>query len=308
MLLLVFFGIWVSEAVAQSLNRAPCWIEDASAAGEQVWLLCDQQRAYVSSDAGATWRESKLPSMERLRTVEAVAENRAFVGGDQGTLLLTSDGGAQWSAVAIPAKQNLRDVHFVGDLGWIVGAGGTVLHSTDGGATWKTQASGTSQSLEAVYFADARNGWVAGWNGTMLRTVNGGAKWEVVQSPLLLWSLNSVYFRDPQNGWALGILGQVLRTNDGGLTWKAQEAPARNSFTSVIFDGAGRGWIASENTLLLSEDGGETWKPQPLEGWAFAERMLVVKDSIWVVGPFGALKRDEAGNAWKDLKTLKASR
>ncbi|MBX5495620.1 MAG: hypothetical protein IRZ15_09825 [Bryobacteraceae bacterium] len=305
LLLLILFAASHS-AVAGVLDEAPCWIRDAASNEGKVWLLCDQERVYLSDDEGATWRHVQLPSDAKLRAIHVLDGKKGFIVGNGGTLLRTDDGGTSWRSVSVPTTEDLRSVHFVGDLGWIAGYGGVVLHSEDGGATWRSQLTNTSLSLESIFFKDAKHGWSVGWNGTILRTTDGGANWEQIFSPAAKWSLRSVYFRDLQNGWALGLLGQLLRTKDGGATWVEQTAPVRSSFTSLLVDKTGRMWVTAENDLLFSEDGGESWKPVGLTGYHFLERLIAVKESIWAVGPFGILKRGGNETAWRKLETLRS--
>lgn len=289
----------------QTLDKGPCPIAGMDSLGSHVWLFCERSRILISHDAGATWRNSRVPTEARLRAVEILDERRGFVVGDEGTLLASSDGGETWRQVAIPSKENLMALHFRGDKGWVVGWGGTILHTADAGVSWQLQKSATTLALEGVHFADEKHGVAVGWNGTIVRTEDGGAHWERIVADAAAWSLHSVWLRDARHGWAVGALGQLLRTRDGGLTWQAQETPVKGSFRSVVFDSAGRGWVSADRAVLVSEDGGETWRSQDLGSWVFLEQMVAVKDTLWAVGPFGVLTRGQNA-AWSRLQTLPA--
>lgn len=286
---------------AAELGRTPCRVQNAAAAGQSVWLLCEQERLFVTDDAGKTWSERKVPAEARLRAVALLDPQRGFVAGERGTLLATEDAGRTWQKVSVPTEETLTAIHFRGDKGWISGYGGIMLHSADGGRSWVKQNTGILVALESVYFADERHGWAVGWVGTILRTTDGGQSWEQIKTPAAMWSLSSVYFRDPQNGWIVGRFGQILRTRDGGRTWETQESPVRTSLSSVLFDGAGRGWITSDSGLLVSEDGGESWRVALDGDWYFLTRLIHVGGSLWAVGPFDILKREPTDLAWKYL-------
>ena len=43
--------------------------------------------------------------------------------------------------------------------------------------------------------------------------------------------------------------------------------------------------------MLLSQDGGETWKPMPLDGALVLNQLLVTRDSVWVIGQSGVLRQ-----------------
>ena len=228
---------------------------------------------------------------------------RGFVIGDRGMLLSTVDGGANWQAQPLDTKERLMDITFVGESGWIAGYQGLILHTADGGKTWAKQKTGTTQTLETIFFLDANHGWVVGWAGTILRTSNGGRAWEKIQADAASWSLTSVFFRDTQNGWMVGFAGQILRSRDGGATWKLQTSPVKSWLTAVVFDGANRGWIAYDDGLLLSEDGGETWTTVPVNGRFFLAKLVPVDNRVWAIGQSAVLKQEDT-RKWTRITTL----
>jgi photosystem II stability/assembly factor-like uncharacterized protein len=289
-ILIVVLGV-VSAAAADSNNS--CWVNGSAASEHGLWLLCQEGSLYVSTDQGANWQTKPLPSGMRFRTVGFVTDRKGFVAGDDGSLMATDDGGSNWRKVESSTDQNLLTIHFVGDKGWIAGYDGVILHSEDGGKTWAKQKSDTTQALESIYFADAEHGWAVGWTGTLVRTTDGGQNWKLIDLPEDFWTLSSVYFRDKDNGWIVGFQGRILRTGDGGLTWKAQKSPVTNWLTSVQFDRQGRGWIAADSDLLVSEDGGDTWRDIPVEGSIFVSRIQPAGDSLWAVGLMGLLRQSD---------------
>jgi photosystem II stability/assembly factor-like uncharacterized protein len=287
-ILMAVLGV-VSGAAAQWKNS--CWVSGSDASERGLWLLCQEDSLLVSTDRGLSWQTRPLPSGVRFRTVDFLTNDKGFLAGDGGILLGTEDGGSSWRNVQPPTDQNLLSMSFVGDKGWVSGYGGVILHSGDGGKTWVKQQSSTQQPLESIYFADAENGWAVGWVGTLVRTTDGGQNWKPVDVPDASWTLSSVYFRDKDNGWTAGFQGSILRTRDGGLTWKAQESPVTSWLTSVRFDRQGRGWIAADSELLVSEDGGETWRGIPVEDRIFVSSILPAGDTLWAVGRLGLLEQ-----------------
>ncbi len=299
-----FLLVYVCSCAAAIGATAPCSIQRAAVAEPYVWLLCDRNDLLVSADEGATWQTRHVPADVKLRAVAFLDWRRGFVAGDGGTLLATEDGAETWRQVPVPTRENLTSIHFVGELGWIAGWTGVILHSQDGGKTWLRQQSGVQQGLESIFFADSEHGWAVGWLGTILRTADGGKTWAKAQTPATLWSLNSVCFRDSREGWAVGFGGQLLRSIDGGVTWKEQTSPVRDWFKSVACDRAGRWWIASDNAVLVSENGGESWTHLPMEGALFVHQVLPLRTSVWAVGNFGVLKQAEDGTRLTALTTL----
>ena len=152
---------------------------------------------------------------------------------------------------------------------------------------------------------DDKHGWGVGWSGLILRTINGGESWDLVTVPEVQWSLSGVYFRDAQNGWAVGMLGELLRSRDGGATWEVLESPVKAWLTAVAFDQYGHGWITTENDLLVSDDGGDTWRTTGRSEWMFLNSFVRVNNVLWAIGPFGVMKRTGSGlEDWKRIESL----
>ena len=286
--LMVVLGV-VSAAAADSDDS--CWVSSSAASAHGLWLLCQEGSLYVSTDQGANWQTKPLPSGTRFRTVYFMTDRQGLVAGDDGILMATEDGGSTWRKLESSTDRNLVSIQFIGDKGWIAGYDGVILHSEDGGKTWAKQKSNTTQALESIYFADAEHGWAVGWVGTLVRTTDGGQNWKSIDLPEDFWTLSSVCFRDKDNGWIVGFQGRILRTGDGGLTWKALESPIANWLTSVQFDRQGRGWIAADTDLLVSENGGETWRDIPVEDRIFVTRIQPAGDSLYAVGLLGLLEQ-----------------
>jgi photosystem II stability/assembly factor-like uncharacterized protein len=293
--------ILVGVAAAQ---KGPCWLRDGSSpAPSLVYLLCEQGPVLVTTDGGTTWSSRDTSSGGHLRNIDFIDANHGFAVGDNGVLVATSNGGKKWEVRQTGVKSQLSAIQFVGQSGWAAGFDGTIIHSDDGGTTWAQQQTGTKEALEGLFFLDAQRGWAVGWTGTILRTVNGGKDWTASRSDAGMWSLTGVYFRDPDNGWTVGFGGQILRSHDGGVTWTALKSPVKSWLTSIAFDKANRGWIVSDEALLLSEDGGETWKPIEVEDKLFLAQIIPVNGKLWAVGQLGVMVQAD-GTKWKKLATL----
>jgi photosystem II stability/assembly factor-like uncharacterized protein len=302
---LLFLLLLCACAQANTMGgTAPCPIQRGAAAGRYVWLLCDRRDLFVSADQGLTWQTRHVPFDVKFRAITFLDSRRGFIAGHAGTLLATEDGAETWRQVPLPTQENLTAIHFVGDSGWLAGWSGVILHSADAGKTWEQQQSGTRQGLEGIFFVDADHGWAVGWNAALLRTSDGGRTWEKVSVPKGVYSLDSVYFRDVKSGWAVGFGGHILRSRDGGVTWQEQASTLRDWLKSVVFDNSGRGWIASDNSLLLSEDGGDTWTSIPIAGTVFVGQVLPVNDSVWAVGMFGVLRQNGREQGFTAIATL----
>jgi len=306
-----------------------CYLRDAAApSATTAYLLCGQGMDYVTTDAGGHWtlqRIGKVPDVRASATMtdeqkaqlvmgatpdlHAIAfrdETHGIVVGNAGAIYATDDGGKTWVARVNDKKQNfttenLVDVEAIGNLAWATGFDGIILHSIDGGLTWEKQASGTTMALQGVYFLNPNLGWAVGWSGTILRTTDGGKKWDSVTTKAATWSISAVYFRDENNGWACGFSGELLSTHDGGLTWAALKSPVQSGLTSITIDKSGRMWIAADEQLLVSEDGGQTWTVDAVNKNLYLARVFGKGDSLWALGELGLLKQVGTTKEWKDV-------
>ena len=297
--------LWQLAANAQDQNS--CWLRDGvSPAKSVVYLLCAQGGLMVTTDGGTTWSNRNTGGQGHLRNIEFSDANHGFAVGDGGLLVATADGGKTWEVRKTGTTENLTAIQFVGQSGWVTGYDGVVLHSADGGLTWSLQTTNTKESLENLFFLDAERGWVVGWAGTILHTTDGGKAWQHARTDAAQWSLMSVYFRDANNGWTVGFSGQIMRSRDGGVTWTAQTSPVTSSLTSVLFDSSNRGWITADDTLLTSEDAGESWKSVSVGVGEklFLCQLVSVGGSPWAIGQLGVLRQAGPGSAWQKIESL----
>ncbi|HEX4933443.1 MAG TPA: hypothetical protein VFV33_09705, partial [Gemmatimonadaceae bacterium] len=161
---------------------------------------------------------------------------------------------AQWTPLASGTTASLRGLSVVdGRTAWASGTKGTVVHTTDGGATWivSTIPEGARFDLRSVHARSARVAHVAATAGRIWRTTDGGATWSLrYQASDTTVFLDAIAFWDDANGMALGdpIGGRffLLVTRDGGETWREVPFDER----PVTHDGEAA-FAASGSSLLL---------------------------------------------------------
>jgi len=181
--------------------------------------------------------------------------------------------------------------------GWAITDTG-VVRTDDGGGTWHdvTPSGVTRLGLGiAFYFLDSNHGWVVSGNpssngttGTLYRTQDGGATW---QSSAVSFFMGNLVFVNASDGWMMSSLGvavgsnavAIFQTTDGGQTWKqtyindptqpgaASTLPLgglKDGITPVNMSNAWVGGIVytpGEIYLYQTQDGGQTWKLQPVQ-------------------------------------------
>ena len=207
---------------------------------EKNGYLVAGRKMFVTSDAGATWRETVIFNATQVRngtpeflSIRFADKRRGMVVGSvlnrngdviDSLVMRTADGGETWQRIRVPSKTELFHLDYNGSShGWIVGDEGVILATVDSGDTWVLQNSKTKLALFNVDFRDDDEGYAVGEKGIILRTENGGRNWERVSTNHLLTFMR-VDFADDKNGWIVGYGGTILRSSDKGKTWVRQES------------------------------------------------------------------------------------
>ncbi len=198
----------------------------------------------------------------------------------------------------------LHDVHFMDKQhGLVVGENGLVLETADGGKTWTKKE--INMRPPGAAQAQRRPQGAPGFGG-------GGAA-----------TLYNIYFVDEKVGFLTGARGTILKTDDGGKTWARKmarsEAAAnqnnprrrgggiRSSLMGIQMIDEKNGFIVgTENAILKTTDGGETWigrseRVRVGETRNNLENILFVSPKTgWIIGSFGTLLHTkDSGETWE---------
>ncbi len=208
---------------------------------------------------------------------------------------------------------------------------------------------GIDGMLQDVYFRDTQNGLVVGERGLILVTTDGGITWgrkEVDMRPPGAAQnrgrgpgagggppggfggggggapLYNIYFVDDTVGFIIGGRGTILKTEDAGLTWTRKVAMSeamgrggnpramRANLMGIQMVDENTGFIAgTENTILKTTDGGETWTGSSQRARVGETRnnlegiWFVSPTTGWIIGSFGTLLRTtDGGETWEKRK------
>ncbi len=203
----------------------------------------------------------------------------------------------------------LHDVHFFDQKnGLVVGDNGLMLTTNDAGNTWIKKEANTRQQGVTPGQTPERPGGAGGGPPAGFR---GGTP-----------TLYNIYFVNENIGYITGARGTILKTEDGGKTWNKKVAGNENARPNPNRRGGGGiranlmgiqmisdtvGFIAgSENTVLKTTDGGETWlgsseRARVGETRNNLENIWFVSPTTgWVIGSYGTLLyTTDSGETWK---------
>jgi photosystem II stability/assembly factor-like uncharacterized protein len=231
-----------------------------------------------STNGGMTWSDvtGDLSGTD-FYCVNALDDQRAWVGTSEGRIYATSNGGSGWSEQVYPGRQSsfINAIRMFPDgtgyaLGDPPGDGKfVVLKTQDFGGTWAhlVNAPGLS-STEAgwnnsFWWSDMQHGWFGTNKNRVWRTTDGGATWSYASTG----GTNSygVAFNDATTGYAVHDNGYVARSTDGGVTWGAVDVSTTEQMAAVTCVSGGQAaWAATGSSPFHTRDNGATWAAETL--------------------------------------------
>jgi YVTN family beta-propeller protein len=233
-------GSYVIEEAAPSLTGA---VHRLAVAGDRIYAAAEQG-LYSTSTDGRHWdRYADTPVMP-VRAVAACAERsrcRALLAGaDRGVLGTTDDELDSWRWLAglhsVAAASIAASPLYATDRTLFVGTDNGLFRSTDGGGRWQIVAIGEAPGHDAV-FSQVRLSASYAVDGVLFAA-----------------------FEDRTNGRRL-----LYRSADHGSTWAVQAGPfAPGTSMALAVSPAYRTdktvFVAQDDTLHKSTDGGATWR------------------------------------------------
>ena len=294
-------GAGAEEAVEAPLAVRSLLL-DGAVAGSRLVVVGERGHVLVSTDDGASWTQSPVPTRALLTAVHLHDERIGWAVGHDGVILRTRDGGETWSLVheAPEEERPLLDVWFRDErTGLAVGAYGYFLATEDGGETWTSRAvSEDDFHLNAlVPVAEGRDGsarsgsrrlYIAAEAGVVYRSDDGGRTWRELDSPYAGSWFGGLAL-DEDRVLLMGLRGHLFRSEDGGETWTRVATGTRASLTGAVRLPSGSIVITGlDGSVLTSRDDGRSVSARRLPSRAGVSAALPLADGgVLLVGEFG---------------------
>lgn len=191
----------------------------------------------------------------------------ASFGRDESAFVICNDssvwiGTAAGHLVEPTTKTLIQSVAFF-DANTACAVGGqpaSIRVSQDRGRTWaRRTAVGIGNRF--VSFITPLNVWTDSSDGDLLHSLDGGESWVHTDSPWPYLTSYVNFFDGGQIGVACDVSGNVFRSGDEGRTWARLTQERRTSNVRAIrFADQNTGWIAGEDGIFRTTDGGVTWQ------------------------------------------------
>jgi len=283
----------------------------------------ENARVFVSTDAGASWREQGRVSDSYVTTlaVDPFAADRLYAMGRGNLLHRSTDNGSTWSSSSLPGQGTVlaTDPLASGRL-YIAGyyydgsAYRTALYiSTDNGGNWTvslpqpdTTGYGYSVAADPV---DAGTVYLGATSAQLYKSTDGGETWERRSDGLPTGTMVSGLSVNPDdNRIVLATTSSgFYRSTNGGERWtlagsfsRAQGAMFSPADGQVAY---GLAWTDAMR-VCISTDAGATWTV-PSPGYVVLKTASLHADphdaqSAWLNTQAGVCRTTDTGSNWQD--------
>ncbi|RPI19858.1 MAG: hypothetical protein EHM58_00250 [Ignavibacteriae bacterium] len=273
--------------------------------------------ALKTTDGGASWTVFDIDALNpniryELFGVYVLNENLVYAAGANGNIIRTTDGGASWQKLfpeSNLAYQSayLTGMSFIGNTGYISGAGGTIIKVQDTSITFMYGE--IMKHAYDVRFSktDSLLGFVVGggqrqstgqtvYYALLDKTTNGGATWtpQILSSSNII--LKGIEMIDNNNIWVCGDSGKVMRTTNSGNSWELINIGAIENLEDIRFKNASTGFIGGNGRIFRTTNGGANWTFSTFTGGTNVREMDITPNSTIVAGVNGAFTQRSTDN------------
>ncbi len=200
--------------------------------GEEGWLVGQPNIMLHTTDGGTSWSniplDPQLPGQPLLIT--ATGKNGAELATDIGAIYKTVDGGQQWKGLVQSAVGVVRNMTRDEEGRYVAVSSRGNFYSTwlPGQDAWQPHNRENSKRLQNMGFTKDGLLWLIARGGQMQFGTEKVAyeEWTKPVNPEFAssWGLLDIGYRTPNELWVTGGSGNLLMSEDGGETWKKDKA------------------------------------------------------------------------------------
>lgn len=240
----------VQREIAKPIHRFD-QLKAAAVNHRRILVVGDYGTVLSTTDQGASWQRTRLPTRASLLSVAACDDGRFIAIDSVRTAWISDTEGGDWRKHPLDTRENLMSAtcdprgRF-----WITASYSTLLSSDDRGESWHAQSQDEDMQFTHIQWLDADRAVVTGEFGSLYRTADGGASWQRGDDIPNEFYPMAAYFKSLDEGWVGGLSGTILHTVDGGAHWTRQPVASHAPIYSLIANGE-RLYAAGDNGTLL---------------------------------------------------------
>ena len=289
--------------------------------GERIVAVGELGHVLIADDPSGPWRKASVTPQRgsALTRVIFLDDEQLLAVGQDGWIVRSGDRGETWTEVNFEEDGTEPLLAISGPHDGVIHAvGGFGLYrvSTDLGQTWTARSINTVPDDDApavdssnpfammddgigdrhlnalVALPDGRL-LLAGESGVLARSDDGGENWQALDAiyPGSFFGALTL----PDGVLVFGMRGHVFRSLDGGDNWQQATTPGTISlFGGAVQDDGRIVLVGASQTLIVSEDGGQTFHTLGDSGRSLLADVLPIEGGWLTVGESGVRKQTEA--------------
>jgi photosystem II stability/assembly factor-like uncharacterized protein len=270
--LLGFFVIGNLSLITQEqwktvyINRSPNVFYNITFADSLNGYVVGQGGIMIkTTDGGATWDSINSGTNQTLYSVQFANKNIGYACGYNGTIIKTNDAGKTWVLQKTLTTDYIQKIKvFSADTIYAFGHNGRMLKTVDGGKSWNTIKRFTLDDVLVIQIYNSKIFLIAksdADSSSVYKTKDGGLSWKIFSTKKC--SVYKDYMIDLKTGFAISLYDKIFTTADSCKSWKEiyciNNGVLKKELTSISFANKNTGYVAGDNTLLKTSDGGTTW-------------------------------------------------
>jgi len=259
-----------------------------------------------------------------MNKVQAIDENIAYIGCNNGVILKTVNGGNNWSPMIDSAIDHYNTIFFFNSLtglgaGQSRFAGSNIKKSTNGGLNWYSVIMPQTEVIFNLEFVFDSIGYAGGKVGSFLKSTNKGEVWSNTGS-FDSYATGGIDFINPNTGFWVGSSyiteAQIRKTTNGGYNWTETLLDSVEMLFDVKFKNSNTGFACGYyqtatgyfGAICMTTNQGITWNIQYPQTGMIRELSIADDNTMYASCDGGKiLKSTNGGNNWEVFQSCYSS-